>query len=93
MGAAWIGRGRIKAGLVGGAGADRLGEGVVDLEDCVFGDVTSGRHDFAGSVRYLGAQNAVPEAELVTATCAGIGLEFHTEIDLATRVFQSCSVH
>ena len=41
MAAAWIGRGRVEAGLIGLAGADGLGHGVIDLEDDAFGAVVA----------------------------------------------------
>ncbi len=40
-------RWRIEAGLVGDAGADGFGHGVVDGEDGVFGDVGAGLGDLA----------------------------------------------
>ena len=41
---------RIQSGLVGDAGADGFGHGVVDGEDGVFGDVGAGLGDLAGVV-------------------------------------------
>ncbi len=38
---------RIEAGLVRDAGADGFGHGVVDGEDCVFGEVGAGLGDLA----------------------------------------------
>ena len=55
MTAARVGGGRIEAGLVGLAGFHGLGEGVVDFEDGVFGDVAAGFDHLAGGVLFGGA--------------------------------------
>ena len=50
-----IGGWRVEARLVGLAGFDGGGEGVVDFEDGVFGEVATGLDDFSGGVGLLGA--------------------------------------
>jgi len=57
----------IKTGLIRLARLHRFGEGVVDFEDGVFGDVAAGLDHFAGGVGFLGAG-------LVPALCNGEGI-------------------
>jgi hypothetical protein len=78
----WAGRGK-EAGLVGDAGADGFGHGVVDGEDGVFGDVGAG----LGVVAIL-----VGDAGAFDVFAFDDGKSFHDVLDrVARRGNISCS--